>query len=159
FDAVAGPDEHAAFDQKSYELLGEQRVPLYPVEDRGLHVRRKPRGPNDRGDELRAFRGREWREVEHARVACAAPPSWAPLEQLKPSGGEDEQRDLAAPSDELLDEVEQGRIGPLEVLDHAHERPRGGEALQEATPRGEPLPGLAGLRRLQADQGGEPRPD
>ena len=38
--------------------------------------------------------------------------------ELRPRGREDEQRRLSAPLGERLHEIERGRIGPVQVLEH-----------------------------------------
>ena len=45
------------------------------------------------------------------------------VEQLRPRGADDEQRHAARPVDEVVDEVEQVVVGPVQVLEHEHERP------------------------------------
>ncbi len=45
----------------------------------------------------------------------------------------------AHPVDELVDEVEQALVGPVQVLEHEDERPLLGERLEEAPPGGEGL--------------------
>ena len=48
----------------------------------------------------------------------------AEVAQLGARADQHEQRDAAPPLDEVLDEVEQQRLRPLEVVDHEHDRVR-----------------------------------
>ena len=97
---------------------------------------------------------RERREREGCRVRFAAAPAGAPLEQLRPGGREDEQWNVADTVDELVDEVEQRIIGPVEILENQHQRARLGERLEQATPSRERLAGACGvILRGGANQG------
>jgi hypothetical protein len=62
---------------------------------------------------------------------------------------------------ELLDQVEEGRLGPVEVVEHGHQRPLGGQGLQQAAGRPDGLldRGRVGLQPDQlADPLGHQRP-
>ena len=61
------------------------------------------------------------------------------VEQLGACRAEDEQRDAARPVDEVVDEVEQRVVGPVQVLEDEDERALVGERLEEAAPRRERL--------------------
>ena len=97
------------------------------------------------------------------RVAAPVPARPA-VQQLLAGGGHDQQRGrrrgpgaqrLAVPVEgrlpgrlqQLLEEVEQGVVGPVQVLQHQHQRPPGGQPVQEAPPGGERLVAAAGLDR------------
>ena len=49
-------------------------------------------------------------------------PGMAYRQEYLAGEAEDEQRDLAALVDEVLDEVEQTRLGPVQIVEHEHER-------------------------------------
>ena len=66
-------------------------------------------------------------------------PTRTALEQLRPGRGEDEERDTGHPIDDVVDEVEQVVVGPVEVFEDEHERSTVGERLEEASPGGERL--------------------
>ena len=82
---------------------------------------------------------RERRERDRRRVALAAAPAGPPLEQLRPRRADDEQRHAGRPVDEVVDEVEQAVVGPVQILEDEHERALLGERLEEAAPGGERL--------------------
>ena len=71
--------------------------------------------------------------------ALAAAPARPALEQLRPGGADDEQRHAGRPVDEVVDEVEQPVVGPVQILEDEHERALLGERLEEAAPGGEGL--------------------
>ena len=50
-----------------------------------------------------------------------------------------ENRNPACPVDEVVDEVEQALVGPVQVFEDEHERPLLGERLEEAPPGRERL--------------------
>ena len=63
------------------------------------------------------------------RVRMVAP-ALALVQQLGAGGAEDHHRALDRPR-EVLDQVEQRRLGPVQVVDHQHQRLVGGERLQQ----------------------------
>ena len=69
------------------------------------------------------------------RVELAAAPARTPLEQLRTGGAQDEQRHAARPVDEVVDEIEQALVRPVQILEHEHGRLRVGEGLEQLTPR------------------------
>jgi hypothetical protein len=52
-----------------------------------------------------------------------AGPAGAHLEQVGTREREHEHRRAAAPADEVLDEVEQRRLGPVQIFEHEDEGP------------------------------------
>ncbi len=96
-------------------------------------------------------------EVERREARHPGPPARPPLEQLRPSQGHDQDRMLASPRGQVLDEVEQARVGPLDVLEDEHRRCRVGDALEEATPRREELIALECCQRIVRQQHRQPR--
>src|SRR5262249_25462926 len=52
----------------------------------------------------------------------------------------------------MVDEVEQTVVGPVEILEHEHERPLFRGRLEEATPGGERLVAFRTLRRFESGQ-------
>ncbi len=79
----------------------------------------------------------ERRERERRRVELAAAPAGAPLEQLRPRGCDRQQRHVGDPVDELVHEVEQALVRPVEVLEDDDERPLLGHRLEKASPGSE----------------------
>ena len=61
----------------------------------------------------------------------AAAPRRPKLEQVRPRDAEDEQRRIARPVGDVLDQVEERRLGPLEVVEVDDERTLAGGRLEE----------------------------
>ena len=100
--------------------------------------------------------------AERRRIELAAAPARAPLEQLRPRGRDGQQRDVRDPVDELVHEVEQALVRPVEVLEDDDERPLLGHRLEKAPPGGEGrLPTIVAELRLggEADEGAQLRLD
>ncbi len=61
------------------------------------------------------------------------------MQELGAGRADHEQRDVSRPVDELIDEVEQRIVGPVQVFEDEDKRPRVGYGLEEAAPGGESL--------------------
>lgn len=71
--------------------------------------------------------------------------------------GQHQQRHVAAPAEQMLQELQQRLVGPVQVLDDEDERITRRDGLQETSPGGEILLLTGGLHLLfQPDQRGEP---
>ena len=124
------------------------------LEQPRLQVRVDRRPAEQRVQERRRLLLGERREQDRRRVDLAAAPAGSPRQQLGARRAEDEERDAARPVDEVVDEVEQRVVGPVQVLEDEDERPLVGDRLQEAAPGGERLV-AAVARRLVALEAGE----
>ena len=95
-------------------------------------------------------------ELERRRAHAAAAPGRAHVEQLGPREADEQQRRLAHPRGEVLDQLEQRLLAPVHVLEDEHERLRLGELLRPRArgPRDLLLRALAFDRFEHAD--GEP---
>ena len=68
-------------------------------------------------------------------------------QQLRPGGRHHQQRHLGGPVDQVVEEVQQSLVGPVQVLDHQHRRALLGQRLQEPPPgRERLLAAVAGVR-------------
>ena len=67
------------------------------------------------------------------------PQAGAAREQLRAGRTDDEQRYARRPVDEMVDEVEEAFVGPVEVLEDEDERALVGDSLEEAAPCGKRL--------------------
>ena len=83
-------------------------------------------------------------------------PAGPPLLELRTRERDDEEREGPRPLEEVFDEVEQGGIGPLHVLEHEDRRVDVGEPLEEQAPGGEQVVPLEApfLEREQVTQTG-----
>jgi hypothetical protein len=78
--------------------------------------------------------------LQNDRVVAHAPPR-ALLEQMWSRNAEDEHRRLGDPGAEILDQVEQRRLGPVDVFENDDERTLPGQSLEETPDRPEDLAG------------------
>ena len=82
------------------------------------------------------------------------------VEQLRPRRAEHEQRSVRRPLHEVLEERQQRRIGPVQILEHEHERRSIGHLVEIPLPGGEhlfTLAGLAGQPDQRRQPGAQPR--
>ncbi|HJP72574.1 MAG TPA: hypothetical protein VJ975_12730, partial [Candidatus Limnocylindria bacterium] len=63
----------------------------------------------------------QWFEEDGGRIRLAAAPSGAHVDQLGAADAQDEYRRVAHPVDDVLDEVEQWRLGPLQIIEDQHQ--------------------------------------
>ena len=75
------------------------------------------------------------------------------LVQLGAGGAEEEQRHAFRPLRHVLEEREERRVGPVQILEDEHVRPCAGEVLAEPTPCGERLLLRGGLARRHRQAG------
>ena len=69
-------------------------------------------------------------ELDHVERAPPARQRRAQLAQLGPRERDQQQRRVADPLGEVLDEVEERRLGPVDVVEHEHERPLARQRLE-----------------------------
>ena len=125
----------AALEVELGELLGVERVPSGALEQRLLDVGRQHRAFEQGAPMSRAVCSSD-SGARAIVVALSLPPPQLgpPREQLRPGRADDEQRDVGHPVDELVDEVEQAVVGPVEILEDedraaaARRAPRGSAA-------------------------------
>ncbi len=117
-----------------HRLLDEERVAL-GLREHGRDVDRQLELGGQRGDELGALVGPQRLELERRRADAASAPRRPDVEQLGARDAEQEQRRLAHPRGEMLDQLEQRLLAPVHVLEHEHERLRLGELLRPRTRR------------------------
>src|SRR5262249_4262733 len=121
-----------------------------PREDllaRGIrHTRDEP------GEQLLHRGPRQRLEVDRGERALARAPGRAAVDELGAGQRDDEHRMVPRPLEQVLDEVEQALVGPLEVLEHEHDRIRVRQPLEEQSPRGEELMAFALLSAAPAEE-------
>ncbi len=92
------------------------------------------RAVEEHAEQLRGLIVGERGEGERGRVELAAAPAGPAFEQLGPCGRDDQERDVAQPVHELVEEVQETLVRPVDVLDDDDERPLLGETFEEAPP-------------------------
>ena len=131
--AVAFALERAVMNEHPDELTDEERVALAG----GQHAPCERGGERFRADHVcgqpRRGGGVEPGECHHvADEAAGGCKRRARIAQLGPRGREHEQLHVAAPLHEVLDQIEQQRLRPLDVVDRQHDGPRGRERGEQA---------------------------
>ena len=140
----------AALEQHPSRLLDEERIALGLLEQRlALGGRELPVG--EQGvQELLALGGAERLERERGGSQAAAAPAGPDVEQLGPGEADDQQRHVLDALGQVLDQVEQRLLGPVDVLEDEHERLRVGELGRPLAGRpGDLLRAPLGLDRLE----------
>jgi hypothetical protein len=69
----------------------------------------------------------------------SATPLGPALEQLGPGGGDEQHRRVRGPLDEMVDEVEQAVVGPVDILEEEDQRALLCQRLEQRPPGGEVL--------------------
>ncbi len=133
-DVVAG-----TFAQHLHELLGVERVAAGALEQALLRLGREHRPFEQSTDQPRRVVVRERRQRDRRRVSRAAAPRRVELEELGTRGAEDDERNGSRPRDQVLDELEQRRVCPVEVLDDEDEGSLRRNRFEKGTPGGERL--------------------
>jgi hypothetical protein len=125
---------HAALGDHACVLLGIERVSPRAREEGSLSLRGHDRLLEQAAQEARDVFIGERREGDSGRVRLAPAPAGPALEQLRPSGADDKEGRVGHPVDEVIDEVEQIVVGPVEILEHEYQGALLGERLEEAAP-------------------------
>ena len=115
-----GQSQDAPVDEHPDELLGEERVAIGEADD-ALAQRGRQAAGEQAIDQRRVSSALERLEDDRRRVGDAAAPRRAPVEELVAREAEDGDRALA-PAREVLDEVEQALVGPMDVLQDEDQR-------------------------------------
>src|SRR5712691_614266 len=125
-----------AFGEHADVLLCEQRIAARSFEQRSLLVRTLKRLLQQLGDQPRRLIVGERLQRDRGRICLATAPPLTPLQQLRPSGSNDEKRNATEPIDEIVEKVQQAVVGPVQVLEHEDSWSALSDRLEEATPRG-----------------------
>ena len=120
--------ERPRVHERPHELLEEERVPLGRLEDPPLHLVRQGPGPDERVEQFAVGVARERLERDLAgpvrelarRALLHAPGRVVAFG----SGGQDEQqRGRLGVLQQAFEQLERGRVGPVEVLEDDEDRP------------------------------------
>ena len=156
-DAVLERDEALAQEHPN-RLDGIQRDPLRSLEN-ALGDRLREPG-NQSAEQLAHEVGPERLEHERREVAPPGTPVAPSVEELGAGQRDDVDRPFARPVEDVVDEVEQSVVGPLEVLEDEHHDTQLGDPLEEDAPGGEQrfaVGSFVGVARLQTEQLGQAR--
>ena len=150
--AVVALDEPAVGDQHPDRLDRIQRDALGTRHDRA--DRRLGQAADEPTQQLAHAFVVERLQVEGEEVAAAGAPAGPVVEQLRAGQRHDEDRDVEAPVEHVVDEVEHARVGPVEVLEEQRDRAVAGDSLEVRPPRGE-HPLRAAFGRITDPEQGE----
>jgi hypothetical protein len=153
---VAGQDvarallrQQPAVEQHPDRLDRVERDAFGASEDAARDLVRQPR---DEALERRADRVLGQRGEGDVGAPC-----WTRAGDLRPREDEHEDRQVGRPLDEVVDEVEQPAVGPLDVLEDHDHRPGRGNALEEQPPSREQVRAVGGGALLEPEQVREAR--
>ena len=138
-DRLRNPLDSAAFAQHSHELLGIERIAAGAREQFGVPLGEGRVLIEEISEELVGLAVRERSERHGQGIWLAAAPAGPACEQLGTSGTNDKQRDAGCPIDQVVDEIQEVVVGPVQILEDEHERPTLREPLEKPTPSSEGL--------------------
>ena len=123
-------------------------------EELGLPLGGKERAIEQGGKQAGDLLVRERGQGERRGVGLPPAPARSTGEQLRAGRADDEHRNVPGPLDEMVDEVEQAVVRPLQVFEDEHEWAQIRERLEEAAPGGEGLVAAIGrgVGPSQADE-------
>ena len=145
--AIALAFERAVLHQHAHQLADEERVALADREHASRDRGRQLVGADRIGGEARRRPGVETGERHHVgHDAAGDVERRARVAQLGARRHQQQQRHVGAPLHQVLDEIEEQRLGPLQVVDHEHDRLRARRARRgSAAPRRRSPPARAGV--------------
>ena len=111
-------------------LLEKERVPFRCFRDPRPSLWRRAKLAEQRF----GFFGSQRVEDQGIRVRARVDPTGAKLEEIG-AGDADEEERSAGPTEQVLDHIEEGRSGPVDVLNEDDDRPPVGECLEQAPQR------------------------
>ena len=138
-----------ALEMHADELLRVERVAARVRKQSRLDLGRKQNPLEQRADQLRRLFVAERRHRDGGGIQLPASPGRTAVQQLRTCGANNENRDAARPVDQVIDEVEQIVVGPVEVVEDQDERVLLGECFEEAPPGSKAL-GAAIARHVRA---------
>src|SRR5262249_47245189 len=106
-----------AFGEHAYRLFDEQWIPLGLREHVAADVGWEPGLGEQRVDELFRVVVREGAELDRRAAHPAPAPAARALHELRTSEAEDQHRRVAHPARDVLDEVEERLLRPVDVLE------------------------------------------
>ena len=149
----------AVLGQHREHLLDVERVALRGLCDPREEVGRELRLPAQELEQRLGFRLGQRIEHDRRRTRGGSEPAGVLLEQIRASHADDQDRRVADPAEQVLDQVEEGRLRPLQVVERDHERHVAREALEQPADRPHRLlRGARCCRRFRSRPRPWPRP-
>ena len=120
----------AALGDGEHDLLEEQRIAPGLLEERPPRLRRDVADLAQRVDQLLAVGLPERLELDRGCAHAPAAPVGTNVEQLRSGEAENQERAVAHPVGHVLDQLEQGLLGPVDVLEDQDQGLRLGHQLR-----------------------------
>ena len=120
--ARVGARQQPAVAEHTHVLAGVEGISTCAVEERGPQPHREYRPLEQRRDEVAHVLVRQRLERDGEGIPLRGSPARPPLEQVRARCRDDEERHVAGPVHEVLDEVEQRVVGPVEILEDEGDR-------------------------------------
>ncbi len=120
------------FVDQRHHLLDEERIAFGRLADPVRQVRARP---TEAGDHRVGLVRAERLEEHRRRVHLAARPSGTAVEQVGPCHAEQQDRRVSRQVGDMLDEIEERLLTPVDVVEDADEGSLGGDRLQQLPER------------------------
>ena len=135
-------------------LLDEERVSVGGLQNASPNVVGELRPAREPRDQQLAIVAGQSLEQDRCRVQLAAAPVRPQLEELGPGDAEQQDRSVSRPVGKMLDQIQEDRLGPLDVVEHQNLRPCRRPALDQLAERELRVAGRGAddLARLDADR-------
>jgi hypothetical protein len=127
--------QRPAVDQHAQDLLGVERVALRPLTDPAVQRLTDVIDVQQRGDQDVGVLRAERRQRHRGGVALTGAPRWPIVQQLGPGRAEDHHLAVREAVADVLDQVEQRRGRPVDVLEDDQRRPPPAQLPEVARPR------------------------
>jgi hypothetical protein len=154
--AVLEPEEPVV-DEHAEHLLDEERVTLGGLQDPGSRVLGDLRATEQVVYEVGHLVPGEGLQQDLGGVQLPAAPVRTELQQLGSRDTQEQERRITRPVREVLDQIEEVRLRPVDVVEHAHERTLVREVFEELADA--PLAVLCGDRLAPRQQSRDERHD
>ena len=138
----------ALLEQHPHQLLHEQRIALGGREYALGEIGGRAGVADQLLDQRPARLGAERVQLQLGGGGYRAAEVGPDVEQVGPGGGDDQDRHALGLAGEVLDQLEEGRLGPVDVLEQDHERLLAGGCLEQLADRPERLGRVGGGLRL-----------
>ena len=150
--------EQSVVDQHREHLLDEERVSLRGAHDPVADGLVELRAAEEVGDELHGFTVAQPFEEHRGGVELPAAPARPLVEELGTREADEQDRRFASPVGQMLDEVEERGLGPLQVVEEDDERAGPAFRLEETADRPGRFVRRSGILS-EVDRGGDPLRD
>ena len=140
--------QEAAILQRPGVFLGIERIAVGTREDARPKLRGEHASLEVSGEKAPDVVVSKWADRDRGGIALAAGPARSSIQELGPRSRDDQDRHTRRPVGEVVDEVEQPVVRPLEILEDEHERPPLRDRLEQPPPRRERLARTSGGCRV-----------